>query len=115
MEDAALDADVEIPFGAVAEGHPVEAHFPAMQVAAESNGGYRKLLGLNVEARAEINRELVGEPYVARKGNSLNQIVLQLASILCVGRDDIVEVIADIEVPRHLEVDRLLENIGGRI
>ncbi len=115
LEDAALDADVEIPLGAVAEGYPVEAHFPAMQVAAEGNGRYGKLLGLDVEARTEVNRELIGEPYVSRQGDCLNQIVLQLVALPRAGRDDIVEVVADIEVPGHLEVDRLLENIGGRI
>ena len=112
LENAALDPQVEIPLGAVSERYPVETHFPAVQVAAEADGGDGELLGLNVEAGPEVDREFVCNLDVTRKRDGLDQIVFEPA---CqgVGGDDVVEVIADVQVPWGLEVDGLQEKVRG--
>lgn len=66
LEDTALYADMEVPFGTVAERNPVKAHFPAVQVAAETDGGNREFLSLHIESGAEIYIEFVGNLYIAR-------------------------------------------------
>ena len=64
-----------------------------------------------IEACSEVDGKLVCDFYIPGQGNGLDQIVFQLA---CqgVGRDDIVQVVSDVQVPGRFEVDGLQEKVG---
>ena len=61
LEDGTLDTDMEVPLSPVSERNPVESHFPAMQVPAESKGRDSEFLGLDIEASTKVDREFIGD------------------------------------------------------
>ena len=65
VEGGGLDVDLEEPAAVVAEGHPGEAHLPAVEVAVDVDGGVGPTLIDEVVACGGGDTPVLGEADVA--------------------------------------------------
>ena len=61
FEAAGFDVDLEVPAFVVAEGHPVEAHFPAVEVAVDVDGGVGEAFVDEVVAGGDGHAPVLGD------------------------------------------------------
>ena len=103
-EGVGFDIDLEKPALVVAEGHPAEAHLPAMEVAVDVDGGVGHALVDEIVAGGHGDFPVFGEADVAGEAEALDGLVLEghLAGDEGV---DVAEGVADGEVPGHREID----------
>lgn len=66
FEAAGLDVDLEVPAFVEAEGDPVEAHFPAVKVAVDVDGGVGEAFVDEVVAGGEGDAPVGSEFEVGR-------------------------------------------------
>ena len=81
FEAVGLDVDLEVPAFVVAEGYPVEAHFPAVEVAVDVDGGVGHAFVDKVVAGGDGDAPVGGEVDVAGDAEGLDDVVFEV--VLC--------------------------------
>ena len=75
MQDGGFHVDGEIPALVVADGDPVESHFPTVEVAIDVQRGVGESVVGEVPAGGEGDFPLLGEAYVAAYCQGLHDLV----------------------------------------
>ena len=103
FEGGCLDVDLEVPALVVAEGNPVEAHFPAVEVAVDVDGGVGHAVVDEVVAGGDGYAPVGCEAEAAGEAEGLDDVVLEV--ILCgIVFADVAEGVVGREIPGEGEV-----------
>ena len=103
FEAAGFDVDDEVPAFVVSKGNPVEAHFPAVEVAVDVDGGVGEAFFDEVVAGGDGDAPVGCEVGVGGDGEGLDDVVF----VVVLGGDigvDVAEGVVEGDVPGHGEI-----------
>ena len=112
FEAAGFDVDYEVPAFVESEGNPVEAHFPAVEVAVDVDGGVGEAFVDEVVAGGEGDAPVGSEFEVGRQAEGLDDVFF----VVVLSGDkgvDVAEGVVERDVPGHGEVGVSAHEEGG--
>ena len=112
FEAVGFDVDDEVPAFVVTEGYPVEAHFPAVEVAVEVDGGVGETFVDEVVASGDGDTPVWGDFGVGGDAEGLDDVVFEVVLCSDIGAD-VAEGVVERYVPGHGEVGIGTHEEGG--